>query len=112
MSNYHELFQRWADVQYHFEMSEPEPDEVLYARYLLEWYEGESSVIYRNGDQFYWNRAYHCSCYGLEGQWEPESYSAELFLAAYERGRWSEDQVPGSVVQRVREFLEIAYHGA
>lgn len=109
MYNYDDGFDNWCDIQREFEMDDPEPDEVLYASYEHEAYEGWSVVIYRNGDKFYYNYGGHCSCYGLEGQWDPEEYSAELLLAAIEKGRWN---IPEFVVSRVKEFLENKYNGA
>lgn len=109
MYNYNDGFNDWRDMQHQFEMNDAEPEEVIYASYEQEGYEGWSTVIYRNGDKFYYNYAGHCSCYGLEGQWDPEEYSAELFLAAYEKGHWG---IPDSVRDRVKEFLENKYNGA
>jgi hypothetical protein len=109
MSDMYDGFEDWKDVQTQFEMDDPEPDEVLYASYECEYYEGWSTVIYRNGDKFYYNYAAHCSCYGLEGQWDPEEYTAELFIKAYEKGNWT---IPVSVVNHVKEFLENKYNGA
>lgn len=74
-------FKDWSDVQKQFEMNETEPDEVLLAWYDGGAYEGDSIVIYRRREEFFLNEAYHCSCHGLEGLWEPERYeSKELFL--------------------------------
>lgn len=112
MSNiYDGEFSDWADVQREFEMEEPKPEEVLYADYNRDGYDGSAHIVYRNGDKFYYVYGGHCSCYGLEGQWDPEEYTAELFVAAYEKGSWS-DYIPKDVLRRVREFLKDHYHGA
>ncbi len=103
MDNYQDMFRRWCDVQDRFEMNDPEPDEVLYAQYDIDGYEGSALVIYRNGDKFYYVRGAHCSCYGLEGQWDPEEYSAEEFVAAYNRGTWYRN-VPEELVRRVENY--------
>jgi len=110
MSNYFDMFSNWEDVQEQFHMIQPEPEEVLYAQYDIDGYEGSADVIYRNGDMFYWVHGGHCSCYGLEDQWDPEEYSAELLVAAWERSNWH--NIPDSVLQRVREFLPNNYNGA
>lgn len=113
MSNYVDIFQSWRDVQSQYDMQEHEPDEVIYAQYSYECYSGHSNVVYRNGDRFYWVRGSHCSCYGLEGQWNPEEYSANQFIEAYNRGNWWEsDEWPSSVIDRVREFAGDNYNGA
>lgn len=87
MEVYRELFGSWADVQSQFEMSMPQPDEVIYAEYDRPGYEGYANVIYRNGDRFYWAHGSHCSCYGLEGQWDPEEYDARTLTYILRRGR-------------------------
>ena len=49
---------------------------------LLAWYddvnyEGEAIVIFERDSKLFEVHGYHCSCYGLEGQWEPEETSWE-----------------------------------
>ncbi len=80
-------FGNWADIQRDFAMNEPEPDEVLLAKYEYENYEGSAEVYFRRGDKFYIAAGSHCSCYGLEGQWDPEEYaSRELFIECLRKG--------------------------
>lgn len=63
--------------------SEPE---YIYARYLYESYDGSADVIfYRDGKWFY-NGGSHCSCYGLEDQWEPEEVDVVLHLKLIDEG--------------------------
>lgn len=78
---YSDIFKNWKDVQQEYRMAEPEPDEVYFAGYSYANYNGESVVLYRRGESYYYVEGGHCSCYGLEGQWTPEEYeSKELFL--------------------------------
>jgi hypothetical protein len=86
MNMYYGDFQSWHDVCREFQVEVPEPDEVLLALYDQPAYEGYADVIYRVGDRYFWVTASHCSCYGLEGQWEPEEYSRDLLRGALERG--------------------------
>jgi hypothetical protein len=46
--------------------------QVLYASYETVDYDGSSIVILRKGRKLFANYASHCSCFGLEGQWDPE----------------------------------------
>jgi hypothetical protein len=79
----------WAAVQSEFQMDEPEPDEVYFALYdLSQAYEGSADVFYRRGERFFYATGGHCSCYGLEGQWEPEEYTREQLLGQVERANW------------------------
>ncbi len=75
----------WADIQSAFRMEEREPEEVLIARYTCDGYDGNATVLYRNGADYHYVRGSHCSCFGLEGQWDPEVYSLETLIAALER---------------------------
>jgi hypothetical protein len=50
---------------------------VLYACYDQYDYEGSCYVIFKRDKKLYDVHGSHCSCYGLEGQWEPEETSVE-----------------------------------
>lgn len=52
--------------------SELEGCTVLYAWYEYADYSGSAFVLYKKGDKLFEVNGGHCSCYGLEGQWEPE----------------------------------------
>lgn len=78
-------FEDWEDVRRHFEMDEKEPTEVILARYDQECYEGSALVIYRRGRRYYEVSGGHCSCHGLEGQWDPEEYTRGTFRKVLNR---------------------------
>jgi hypothetical protein len=40
-------------------------------------YSGSAYVLYASGKTLYEVHGSHCSCYGLEGQWEPEDTTIE-----------------------------------
>ncbi|MCY9324031.1 hypothetical protein [Bacillus haynesii] len=46
--------------------------EVILASYTYEDYEGDAFVLFRKDGKYYEVHGSHCSCYGLEDQWEPE----------------------------------------
>ena len=50
---------------------------IILASYHQADYEGRAFVLYRQGDRLYEVNGSHCSCYGLEGQWQPEETSLE-----------------------------------
>jgi hypothetical protein len=106
MEVYEGAFGSWYDVCREFEEVIDLPDEVLLAVYDSELYEGYANVIYRQADRYYWVHGSHCSCYGLEGQWDPEEYSAELLIAALRRGdhfyyHGAADALRDAVIDRV-----------
>jgi hypothetical protein len=73
---YHNIFESWADVQSHFNTDAPEPFKVLYAAYEYEDYSGYVTVLWRNEDgSFGMVNGSHCSCNGLEDQWDVEEIS-------------------------------------
>lgn len=72
----------WLDLSGLQPTSIAEPDfqdiEVLLASYGNECYEGDAFVLFRKNGQLYEVNGSHCSCYGLEGQWDPEETSIEV----------------------------------
>lgn len=106
MEVYQGSFGSWSDVCREFQELVDLPDEVLLAVYDTPAYEGYATVIYRQGDRYYWVSGSHCSCYGLEDQWSPEQYSAEQLVEALLRGDhffWYEnsDALRDAVIDRV-----------
>lgn len=58
---------------------------------LLAWYGdgdycGSAFVLYEKDGQLYEVHGGHCSCYGLEDQWEPEETSVETVAHVVEDG--------------------------
>jgi len=51
--------------------------EILFAAYTYENYSGDAFVLFAKDGELYEVHSDHCSCYGLEGQWEPKKTMAE-----------------------------------
>lgn len=94
-TNYFEGFDCWSDgkntyesnsVTYMFEITMPEP-EYVWATYESGGYDGSAIVIYKQGNNWYQVYGSHCSCYGLEGQWEPEILDIKLHFEALAEGK-------------------------
>lgn len=85
MERFYGSFDSWSDVCHHFQENIELPDEVLLASYDCPYWEGYAEVVYRKGDRYYWASGSHCSCYGLEDQWDPEEYSREELVKALSR---------------------------
>lgn len=50
---------------------------ILFAAYKSEAYEGSALVVFMKDGKLYEVHGSHCSCYGLENQWDPEETSME-----------------------------------
>lgn len=57
------------------DLPELKDSEVLFAAYGGASYEGAAVVIFERDGQLYAVEGGHCSCYGLEGQWDPKKIS-------------------------------------
>lgn len=53
---------------------------ILVAQYSFECYDGSADVLFRGADGFLYEvHGSHCSCFGLENQWEPELVEVNEF---------------------------------
>lgn len=59
---------------------------IIYASYETMDYEGYAFILYEEAGRFYEVNGSHCSCYGLEGQWEPEETNLEVLQHRIEKG--------------------------
>lgn len=80
---YFELFSSREDMISNFAVTSEQLEgvEILYAVYHDGDYCGDAQVIFRKEGKLYEVNGSHCSCYGLEGQWEPEETSVIALLA-------------------------------
>lgn len=72
-------FKDKEDVMSNFEVSDADLEncKILFAAYDQEGYEGYAMVIFSKDGKLFEVNGSHCSCNGLEGQWEPEETSLE-----------------------------------
>jgi len=59
---------------------------ILYATYDIDGYEGSAFVLFERDGQLYEVHGSHCSCYGLEGQWEPEETTVDALVHCIKNG--------------------------
>lgn len=64
--------------------------EILFARYTAEGYEGSAYVLFQRDGKLFEVSGAHCSCYGLENQWDPEEVPAEALRHRLEKGEYFE----------------------
>jgi|SRR5579859_830434 len=78
------------------------------ANILLAWYGygsccGSSFVLYEKNGKLYEVNGSHCSCMGLEGQWEPEE---TLWAALAMRKLDSEDEGSGEAQELLQKLVQ------
>ena len=90
MNKYFGMFDDRTDVARKFQMVEdrwkepmvihasfPTEDQILFASYDTPSYEGDAFVLLKIDGVLYEVHGSHCSCYGLEDQWDPEETTIE-----------------------------------
>lgn len=78
-------FENREDVASSFNVTLADDIEIVFAWYTYEDYSGDAFVLYTKGNKLFEVNGGHCSCYGLEDQWEPEVTS----VAALRRRNFS-----------------------
>ena len=65
---------------------------ILFATYEVEGYEGSAWVLFYDEEKkkLFEVNGSHCSCMGLEGQWEPEETTLEALAFRLEKGELGE----------------------
>jgi hypothetical protein len=69
------------DLQHDFAVTLDDSINIIVAAYTYQDYSGSAFVAYEQGGVVYEVNGSHCSCYGLEGQWEPEPVVWKELLA-------------------------------
>lgn len=72
---------------------------VIVADYTYENYSGSAYVLFERDGKLWEIHGSHCSCYGLEGQWEPEEADEAEVRHRFTYGVWqNEKQVAEAVL--------------
>lgn len=82
MEIYHDMFSCVDDVvrEFAIDPSVLKGVKIIYAEYIPGDYCGDAWVIFRKKGKLYEVVGSHCSCFGLEGQWEPSLSSVKAIL--------------------------------
>lgn len=59
---------------------------IIFAAYEIDGYDGSADVIFVSQGKFFHVQGSHCSCYGLEDQWEPEEMPIEALRHIVNKG--------------------------
>lgn len=70
--------------------------DVMLASYARETCAGDAFVLFKKDGKLYEVNGRHCSCYGLEGQWEPEETTVESLLHRLDAGSLGNDNYAGN----------------
>lgn len=82
---------------------------ILVASYTYEHYNGSAFVLFEQDGVLYEVNGSHCSCYGLEDQWEPEEVNLDELEQRFSRKDsyyyepWYNEVL--EVIKEVRELL-------
>ena len=81
---------------------------ILFASYGNANYSGSAWVLFEKNGQLFEVNGDHCSCYGLEGQWEPEEVSLielehRLIHGSFGEDSWSDNNFK----EELCEFLGV-----
>jgi hypothetical protein len=71
---------------FRIEQSQLKGVQVLLAAYTYEDYAGSAFVLFRRRGKLYEVNGSHCSCYGLEGQWDPTEVTKKELMHRIEHG--------------------------
>lgn len=76
---YHGYWNNKKDLEKNFEI-ELSNELILFAAYEIDGYDGRATVIFMQDGKLYEVNGSHCSCFGLENQWDPEETTWEVLL--------------------------------
>lgn len=93
------------DVFQDFDTEGGKDIEIIIASYTCGDYSGDAFVLYldRSDGKLYEVNGSHCSCFGLEGQWEPEEVSVDAMKHRIEKG-WFPSSYKETLVRAIAEM--------
>mgnify|MGYP000217434116 CR=1 FL=1 len=85
-----------------------EPIHILLASYGTGSYEGDTFVLFERDGKLFEVNGSHCSCYGLENQFDPEETSLEALKHRLVEGKLGKDNYCGNEFSdELKQFLGI-----
>ena len=82
---------------------------LLFCTYSFGSYDGSAWVLLTKDGKLYEVNGGHCSCYGLEGQWEPEEVTLEAIKHRIENGSFGKGDYFEPFDKELREFIGLPY---
>lgn len=84
--------------------------EILFAAYTYEDYSGDAVVLAQKDGKLFEVHGGHCSCYGLEGQWECEEVSGDALLKRLNEGHHYSGSIEYRHKSRLKEIASMFVH--
>lgn len=108
---YYGNFESKKNVESCFDVCLDDNIVILLASYDIEWYEGSAYVLFYNklDSKLYEVFGSHCSCYDLEGQWEPEKVSIELLREKVSRKSYEYLGLQNQIKELIKELKNGIY---
>jgi len=78
-------------------------EDIIIASYDCPPYEGSAFVLFKRDGKYYEVNGSHCSCYGLEGQWQPEEVHLD---SLYQRAKFGYISGMGEYQNKLVEVLD------
>lgn len=88
MEKYLGNWQKREDIENDFCIKLEDDVNIIIAAYDTPDYSGEAYVLYEQKDKLYEVFGSHCSCFGLETQWEPTETTIQAIKFIYKNGGW------------------------
>lgn len=100
----------WNDKEESTFIKENENINILFASYEYTDYRGDAWVLFEQGGKLFEVSGGHCSCYGLEGQWQPDEVVLEELENRLLNGTFGEDDwSDNNFKQELCEFLGVEF---
>jgi hypothetical protein len=103
-----EHFENIEDLKTEFEITDSDllGVEILFAAYMGGWHDGQALVLFKKEEKLFVIDASHCSCYGLEGQWDPiETNEAALKMEIDAKSNYRYEEF-SSFIEFCREYFK------
>lgn len=92
-------------IAYHFDipLEQLENKHFVYSHYSWEDYLGDAYLLFIENDKLYEVVGHHCSCYELEGQFEPEEVPIEVLYDRLENKKWNWEHLQVALALPIEE---------
>lgn len=102
-------FLRYGDKDHEEEFEIFDGVDILFASYGYQNYQGDAFVLFEQEGNLFEVNGSHCSCYGLEGQWDPTPVSVEELEHRLKNGHLGKDEYTGNHFAEELEAFLIEY---